>query len=104
MSDSNVRLADMISALREQLVQAQAEGKDSPIRFELEEAEVEVQFTVSKDVEAGGGVNFWVYNVKAGGGLSSESVQKLRIRLRPPETTLISDTDTLADDGDEHDL
>lgn len=95
MSDSNVKLAEMISALREQLIQAQDEGLDSPIRFNVAESEVEIQFTVTKEAEGKAGIRFWVVEAGGGGSVASESVQKMRLKLLPVtpdgETAQISD-------------
>lgn len=96
MPESAVKLADMISALRDQLVRAQSEGQDSPIRFNVAESELEIQFTVTKEAEAKGGVQFWVYEAGAGGKRASQSTQKIRLKLEPVDpdgkSTQISST------------
>jgi len=96
MMNPQVQLADMIAALREQLVQAQAQGSDSPVRFDVAESEVEVQFTVAYESDGKAGIRFWVVEAGGGASVSAESVQRLRLKLLPVdaagETARISDS------------
>jgi len=76
-------LADMIVKLRKDLREAQQQAANEDLRFEVEEIELEVQVTTAKQGEGKVGVNFWVYTAEAGGGLSREDAQTLRLKLKP---------------------
>ncbi|MEM7394005.1 MAG: trypco2 family protein [Verrucomicrobiota bacterium] len=84
---SELQLAKMISGLREELRAAQGDAGD--LRFLVEDIELEVQFTTTKDVEGKTGVKFWVYTAEAGGGIAVESMQKMKLKLK------LADSDTL---------
>ena len=83
MSEQDIGLAEMIVQLRGELRKAQCEGEKQDLRFRVDEIEAEIQVTVTKDVKAGGGVKFWVFNAEAAGTLGHASVQKLRLKLKP---------------------
>ena len=102
MSTKNIGLAEMIGKLREELQQAQQEGQGKALKFCVDEVDLELQFTVSRDIEGGGGVKFWVYNAEAKGSMGSETVQTLRLKLKP-ETAgggsfQVTDQDTMPKD------
>ena len=66
------------------------------MQFELDECEIELQFTVSHNANVKGGVSFWFYTAEAGADIGSASVQKVRVKLKSPGTTLISDVEQLS--------
>jgi hypothetical protein len=79
MADATVRLADAIAALREELLDAMGQGKDTAIRFRLAPVELSLQVTVTK--EAGGKIGWHVLGL--GGSYSSATTQTLALRLEP---------------------
>lgn len=81
MSDERIPLAEIIGELRSELFEAAKEGKGHPVRFRVDEAEVELEVAVSKEVKAGGGVKFWVYNTDVEGKLASKQTQRIRLKL-----------------------
>ena len=61
MSDAQkVPLSELIAELRSELVEAQKEGTGKKLRFKIEEIEIELKVGITKEVEAGGKVKFWV--------------------------------------------
>ena len=74
--------------------QARADGQEEDIRLLVKEAEVELQFGVTKGVDGKVGVNFWVYSAEGGGKMEQEAVQTIRLKLEPKDgddDLLISD-------------
>ena len=82
-NENRIRLAQLIGDLRKELIKAQLEGGGEEIRFLLEEVEVEVEVTSAQKAKGEVGVEFFVVNTKAEGELSSEAVQKLKLKLKP---------------------
>jgi hypothetical protein len=81
--DKRIGLAELIGNLRRELIKAQQQSNGEAIRFLVEEVEVEVQVTSSKEATSGAEVEFWVVNAKADGKISTEAVQTLRLKLKP---------------------
>lgn len=81
--DSGVPLAQFIKHLRNELQDAEADGKDSALRFELGPIELELELAVERGTGAKGGVKFWVLEL---GGEASGSVhrtQRMKLSLTP---------------------
>jgi hypothetical protein len=81
--DSGVPLAQFIKHLRNELQDAEADGKDSALRFELGPIELELELAVERGTGAKGGVKFWVLEL---GGEESGSVrrtQRMKLSLTP---------------------
>jgi hypothetical protein len=83
MSKNDIALSDVIVDLRRELLKAQEKGRDQDLKFRVEDIEVELQVTATKEAGAEGGGKFWVYNAKAQGKLGKQSVQKLKFKLKP---------------------
>jgi hypothetical protein len=83
MDDEQVELADAIAALREQLGEALRAGSDEDVRFRLGPVELEFALTVKKDLHAEGGIKFWVISLGAGGGMSHDTVHRVKLVLQP---------------------
>src|SRR5215831_8833332 len=83
VEDESVELTEAISALRRQLGEAMRAGEDEDIRFRLGSVELEFALTVKKDVHGDGGVRFGVISLGAGGGLSRDTVQRVKLTLQP---------------------
>jgi len=82
-AEKRIGLAELIGDLRKELIKAQLEGSEDEIRFLLEEVEVEVEVASAKKATGEAGVEFWVVNTKAEGETSTESVQTLKLKLKP---------------------
>lgn len=80
---AEIALAAVVRALRSELEEAMAAGEGERLRFEAQDLEVELQVGVTRCDEAKGGVRFWVLELGGGASRSSESVQKVTLKLRP---------------------
>ena len=78
-----IPLADMIVALRKELLQAQQKGADEDLRFRVEDVEMEVQVTVSTDAQTQAGFDFWVIDAKTKAKVSAQSLHKIKLKLTP---------------------
>ncbi|MCP4702439.1 MAG: hypothetical protein GY862_37105 [Gammaproteobacteria bacterium] len=78
-----LQLSDMLVALRRELLDAQCKAANENLKFSVEELEVEVQYTTSTEGVVKGGVRFWVYNAEAGGKIASQTVHKLKLKMKP---------------------
>ncbi len=86
MSDEKndrIDLAEMVVALRRELLAAQKEGDGKDLKFIVEDVDIELQVAVTKSAEVGVGVKFWLMDAKAKGDFKSEAVQKIRLKLKP---------------------
>lgn len=92
-----IELSKMLLGLRQELVQAQESADKEDLKFDVGDIEVEIQFTTTIEGHGKGGVKFWVYNAEAGGKLSSQTVHKVKLMLKPElasgEDMKISDRD-----------
>lgn len=57
-----IPLSEMLAELRKQLLEAQDLGKDAPLKFLIEDVELEVQLATTRGADGSVGVKFWVYN------------------------------------------
>ncbi len=94
---SKIELSELIVELRRELLEARARGEREDLRFQVEEVEIEVNLATTKEGSAKTGVKFWVLNAETQGKLAAETVQKVRIKLKPLDAaggpTLVSDED-----------
>lgn len=79
---AKISLAEMLSDLRAELIQAQGEGAGKDVRFRIDDIELEVAMTTSKKANAKGGVKFWVYNAEAGVSGDEGTAHKLKLKLK----------------------
>ena len=78
-----IALSDVIVNLRRELLEAQKKGADAELKFSVDDIELELQFSTTEDVNAKGGVKFWVYNAEVGAKLGDSVTQKLKLKLKP---------------------
>lgn len=87
MTDTALELADVIKALRQELISAQQEGANKEIRFNVNNVEVELETVIEKEVggKVGGKIRFWVVNTDAelNGKLKGAVKQKIKLSLKP---------------------
>lgn len=74
-------LVDLITALGDQLREAQRRAKDDDQPDLLKLKECSVELAVEWEKKAEGGLEFWV--VKLGGGLTTTNTQTLSVTLEP---------------------
>lgn len=79
----SVELAALISELRKELSAAMQAGQDEDLRFELGTVELELTVMVGKAAGPNAKVKFWVVELGADAKLSSQSTQRIKLRLDP---------------------
>lgn len=94
MSDT-LELAAVIKALRQELINAQQEGDDKKIRFNVNNVEVELETVVEVAGDGKGGfkIRFGVVdaNLEAGGHYKNATKQKIKLSLGAVNVTQNSD-------------
>ncbi len=84
---SEIRLADFVENLREELTTAMALGHGNRLRFDLQEVEVEAQVTVNQEGGGNGKVSFNVLGVGAEVGAEGKrqtgAVHTVKLKLKP---------------------
>ncbi|MBC7773204.1 MAG: hypothetical protein H7210_11960 [Pyrinomonadaceae bacterium] len=81
--DEKCSLAEAIANLRVELIQAQqAIPAHSPLKLQIDQAEIELKVGMSREGQVGGKVGFWVYSVQAGGKLAGETIHTVRLKLK----------------------
>ena len=92
MADENVtktplELADVIKALRQELINAQQAGQDEKTRFNVNTVEVELETVIEKEVggKGSGKIRFWVVDADAevNGKYKNAVRQKIKLSLQP---------------------
>lgn len=78
-----IPLSDLIVELRRELLDAQRRGQQEGLKFLVEDVELELQLAASDSTEAGAGVKFWILSGEAKGKVSSQSLQKVTLKLKP---------------------
>jgi hypothetical protein len=83
--DDGLQLSQMISALRDEIEQAQRNAAGESLRFLIAGLEIEATVQVSKEWDGKGGVKFWI--IEAGGGRSSgnSTTQRIKLDLTVPD-------------------
>ena len=79
-----IGLVETIDALRSELAEAVKKAQGQDIQFPIGSVQLEFQVGVTRDVEAKGGVKFWVLELGASGSYANESVQKVTLNLEAP--------------------
>lgn len=84
MSDNNpLELAEVLQALRENLIEAQNLGSGQNIKFNVTNVEVELETVVGKEQVAGGGAKakFFVVDINAEANAKYTNASKQKIKL-----------------------
>lgn len=82
MSDT-LELAEVIKALRQELIKAQLQGQEENIKFNVPNIELELETVVTKEKDAKLGMKFWVVDANAGGKYQDSFKQKIKLSLKP---------------------
>jgi hypothetical protein len=78
-----VDLADAVRAVRDGLLVAEEDGRDSPLKFELGEIQMEFAVEVRREAKASGGVKAWVVNGSAEAASGGTRTQRVAFTLKP---------------------
>jgi len=84
MNNNNpLELAQVINALRQELITAQEEGIDKGIYFNVKNVEVELETVVGKEEVTGGGfkTKFFVIDINADANVKFTNASKQKIKL-----------------------
>jgi hypothetical protein len=81
---AEIGLVEAIASLRAELAEAVAEAEGRDIQFPVDNVELEFQVGVTRDLQGGGKLRFWVLELGASGGIEARSVQKVTIGLGTP--------------------
>jgi len=81
-----ISLARTVAALRDEILQAQADAAASgaPFYFPIKDVTIELQVGVTAAAEGKAGVNFWLVELGAGGTYAHEEIQKITVNLGSP--------------------
>ena len=79
-----IGLIETIEALRVELAEAVARGKNQEVQFPVGPIELEFQVGVTREADGSAGVKFWVLELEAKGRLSNEVIQKVTVKLEAP--------------------
>ncbi len=95
MSDSpddvaRIPLAKMLAQLRQELLDAKAEGEDKELKFLVDDIEIELQMTTTQEDAGGVGIKFWVINADANLRDTSLQTQKVKLKLKTDADLRIS--------------
>ena len=86
-AEPSIPLADMIRALRRDLVAAVAEGESEQVRFALGPIELEMQVEVSSTGGGEAGIKIWVLSLGGKGERASGTSHTVRLSLQPVPTS-----------------
>lgn len=89
-----ITLAKMIAAVREELKQAEIDGRGQDLRFEVQEVELELVVTAEHETTAGGGVKVWVIEAGADATVKKGQSHTVKVRLKPASGVPRSDGST----------
>ncbi len=95
-----VELSKMLASLRKELGAAQQEGDGKDIKFVINDIALELQLTVTKEDGGEAGIKFWVVNAEISDKVTSQSIQKIKLNLKPEtngKTTKVADKDKRQD-------
>ena len=96
MSNNNpLELAQVINALRQELITAQEEGIGTGIRFNVKNVEVELETVVGQEEVAGGGfkTKFFVIDINADANVKFTNASKQKIKLNLEAFEIINHPD-----------
>lgn len=79
----DLKLSEMIEALRVELAAAADAGKDHPLRFEVGPIELEVEIAVTKSTAGNASVEFWVVKAGAERERSDAVTHRIKVTLKP---------------------
>ncbi|WP_345675741.1 trypco2 family protein [Yinghuangia aomiensis] len=85
--DDGVDFGAAIAALRAQLLTALNDGDGSRVRFRASSIQVDFEVQVRREVNAQGGVRFWVVSGETSGTVDKTRVQRISLTLEPVDAS-----------------
>ncbi len=89
---ARIPLAKMLGQLRQELLDAKAEGESKDLKFLVDDIEIELQMATTQESEDGIGIKFWVLNADMKDKDSAVATQKLKLRLKAMQEVVNPDT------------
>ncbi|KAA3654829.1 MAG: hypothetical protein DWQ10_17545 [Calditrichaeota bacterium] len=86
MEISRIDIATAITQLRTDILEAIEKGKDSDLKFDLKDVEVEFKCCVKKEEGEEFGFKFYLFNGKTTGKETEEVVQTVKLKLNPKKS------------------
>jgi Trypsin-co-occurring domain 2 len=81
-----IRLADAVEAVRNELILAMERAHDQRVTFQVGAVEMEFTVALTRDAGLNGGINVGVVTIGGKGGLSQQETQKVKVTLTPVDT------------------
>ncbi len=82
----NVELTAAVQGLRDQLMSAVDASDGQPIRFEVEEIDLEFAVELRRDAHAKAGFKAWVVSGDVQAGAARTSTHKVAVKLKPKDS------------------
>lgn len=79
-----IGLVETVEKLRAELAEAVEKGRDAEIQFPVGSIQLEFNVVVSRDVEAKGGLQFWIVSFGGGAKEGEQVTHKVVINLESP--------------------
>lgn len=87
---AKLELSGVLSALREEIAQAQLEAENEGVRFRVKDIELELQTAIDWEVsgKGGGKIKFLVFDIdsEASGKYKNIKTHKVKLNLQPLDT------------------
>jgi hypothetical protein len=80
----------MLRQLRQELLDAKAEGEGKDLKFMVDDIEIELQIATTQEDAGGVGIKFWVINADAKLREASAQTQKVKLKLKTDADLRIS--------------
>ncbi|GGO89566.1 trypco2 family protein [Wenjunlia tyrosinilytica] len=80
-----IELAKAVQAVRDELMEAAADGAGKRLRFEVGEIQMEFAVELRRDKRVKGGVKAWVFTADADRGSGSAHTHKVAFTLKPKD-------------------
>lgn len=79
----DIALAEVVQAIRQELVEAIEQAADSDVRFIATRVDLEFKVGVQRMTTGRGGIRFWVLELGGGATRATEEVQTVQLSLEP---------------------
>lgn len=77
-----IRLSNAIENLREELAEAQEQGKGKALQFDVGTIEIELEVVAEKEIAGNGKINWWIVESGVDTKASKTNTHKLKLTLQ----------------------